>query len=266
MSEGTTLHKLLCAFRADFFGEYLYELAANHQPTPYIHCRLDSELLSVLKDALGIFYSVQEVTAHHWVVLGRNSHECRHLVITAVPNKLWIESACDFDVHMLAYNRASLYVRYPPHCESAFKQHPQGALAYLITRIQSRTFCLLPCCHSTSAEVISKAADLVRMGWVMDDALMPGNAPWKVMLLSAADVSATECAICNDDLKVGDVVITLKCSHTFHIDCANTKLSLNHLEHMTNRQHKSGIYAWLCTHQKSTCPMCRAQIGAHTRP
>ncbi len=48
---------------------------------------------------------------------------------------------------------------------------------------------------------------------------------------------ATECPVCLDDTKVGDMVVALLCKHLFHYDC---------------------IYPWL--KECCTCPVCRTPL------
>lgn len=52
----------------------------------------------------------------------------------------------------------------------------------------------------------------------------------------------TDCTICIDGMKVGEVVVTLPCSHLFHEEC---------------------VVLWLKQH--NTCPVCRAPIEQSAR-
>ncbi|TQV96609.1 hypothetical protein V2A60_003005 [Cordyceps javanica] len=52
----------------------------------------------------------------------------------------------------------------------------------------------------------------------------------------------TECSICIDGMKVGEVVVSLPCNHSFHEEC---------------------VVAWLKAH--NTCPVCRAPMEQNER-
>lgn len=59
-----------------------------------------------------------------------------------------------------------------------------------------------------------------------------------------SDDGNTDCTICIDGLKVGEVIVSLPCKHSFHEEC---------------------VVLWLKQH--NTCPVCRASIeqSAHNR-
>ena len=281
----TRLHTILCAFKADLFGECLFNHCGGLTigKSNVIECRVDPCLLSCLKDVLSIDYTVRTHTPpttptgkppkQHWFVTGRKADDdgatacCWHLIITTVGAGRWHTYGCDFDVYMLTYNKTSLYVRLS---YDAFDQHPEvqhkGQIAHMLTRIQQRRFCLLPT-GGLDPDTLIKAYKLVANGWTMDDMLMPGCS-WLVTEIKPTaqpqqshprnpNLTAQECAICKEDFQAGDIVIQLTCSHVFHVHCQGSQDN-KHSCSQSCLGHTTGLHAWVHTHKKTTCPMCRA--------
>jgi hypothetical protein len=203
-------------------------------------------MLPCMKDVLSIDYTVHIIKRspikQHWFVRARLdvAGVTWHLIIASVGASRWHAYGCSFDVYMLAYNKTTMYVRL------GYK----GQLAHLLSRIQQRRFCLLPTdTDQLDPDTLHKAHSLVSRGWTMDDMMMPGCS-WLVYTIKSTDTTS-ECAICKEDFKPGDIAIKLPCSHVFHVHCTPDDAP---------QGNTTGLYAWVHLHKKNTCPMCRAPL------
>jgi hypothetical protein len=241
--KATQLKATLLAFNADIYGEHMWsEIAVgdDEPPPTHVECRVDPWLIPVLKNVLAINERVIEVSVRRphytWDVGGKVLS-----ILGKSIKELDGTATCHLDVMLLAMSRSSLYIRL---AYDAFEQHPEvkarGQITHLMDRIKAKRFCLLPGALE-SGEAMNRAFDLVNKGWVMDNMIVPSS--WIIQ----QQEQLGQCAICRDDVKQDEIVITLHCGHSFHVYCPGSQ--------------GSGIYSWFQEHGKRTCPMCRSVIA-----
>lgn len=68
------------------------------------------------------------------------------------------------------------------------------------------------------------------------------------------------CCVCQDTIAEGDLIVKLKCSHTFHRGAQYRLTKEDMTENSTPSSECQGIEEWLKS--SGTCPICRQQVTA----
>lgn len=258
------------AFNGDIYGNILTLnehdiLDASNLMT--VHCRIDLFLFSVFVQVLNLHFDVQSFPLVFSELMGINKQYIIKLktnpdikVILDVcfqPSIEWSKLPCDFDVHLLAENATSIFLRANYICLDKYVDK----IGFVKKRIDQRTFTILDAsmCRTTEKVklLIDRSQNMVQRGWIMDDCLY-GDAIWNVnqwltyqMRPHACRVfhdkkalnlltSFNECPLCNEHFNACDIVINTKCNHNFH--WCNSRCR--------------GLSEWLKRGNLS-CPVCR---------
>lgn len=237
-----------------------------------IECRLESMcvpmLVNLLRTVIQPFGSKTCVSSTSvnqnqiCVLVSSKDSSDALLIIRVTPAKrlTWSQDCSFFDIELLAMSSYSIYTRmdYPELHNIPCK------IGWLLSRVIKKNFCVLDLDHDNNnpkqiAALMCRAMKMVSDGWLMDDALN-GRKSWVVSQFkdissvrinqspidSELCVSQTECAICKDDFEDDDMVVNLRCNHTFHVRCKEGCCG--------------GMESWLIEHEKGTCPMCRREV------
>jgi hypothetical protein len=265
-----SLKQTIKAFNGDVYGSILTidndEIEVATQP-PIMHCRIDLYLCNVFVQILNLHYNVQSSHLHINELFGVNKQfiiTYQNDTVTKVVLDVcfqttheWSKLHCDFDVHLLAENTSSLFLRTNYLCLDKFVDK----IGFIQKRIQQKQFTLLDTTFYKTIDklkmLIDKTHSMVQRGWVMDDTFY-GDDLWNINRWITYQmrpqvcrvhhdkkkldmlVCMNECPLCNEQFHDGDIVINTKCNHNFHWCNSRCK----------------GLSEWLRRGHVS-CPVCR---------
>ncbi len=232
-----------------------------------MHCRIDVYLFSVFMQVLNLNFDVEsfpiQFNEHmginkQFVVKPKHSTDAKVILEVCYQSSLeWAKLPCDFDVHLLAENASSVFLKSNYICLDKFVDK----IGHIRRRISSRKFTLLDSTACRTVEklrlLIDRAQGMIQRGWIMDD-LLYGDQTWNINLWLTYHIrpqacrvfhdkkkldlltSLDECPLCNEVFKSCDIVINTRCNHNFHW-CNN---------------RCRGLSEWLKRGNVS-CPVCR---------
>jgi hypothetical protein len=260
------------AFHADIYGPHVRDLYAEKDPgnKTSLDVRIDEHLFSYFLGVLGVFYNVTVRILHTTGVsigmrpkgageteqdIDMNITWCNALRWNSVPTEL-------IDVNLLVSNGTAIFVR--PDAVLSFTAM-SNKIDHVMKRVRSHRFGLmrLPTFPPTSVlKTLNKCHDLVRAGWVMDDAYIGKSSAvintWKSFSTQSVRnaltpqekesmVSQDQCSLCHDAFQDDDIVLNTCCNHNFHWVC--------HSDDRATRM--SGISSWFHLKRDFACPFCR---------
>lgn len=262
------------ALGGDLFGETMFkELRCSPNVSRgqvILQCRLDPPMIPVLVNLVrsvaapfgrGTRVSPPTTTQGKSVlnITAPYSPEEPPIVIEITPLRraIWNQEGVRFDVHLLAMSNFSVFCRmdYPE------LEHISCKVGWLLNRVHQKRFALLDndgMSPKKLAGVMAQASSMIEDGWHMDDMIHGKNA-WVVSKWQdtkdtrvkepegAVDPHHDECAICKEDFEPNDIVVNLRCNHSFHVRC---------------KQACGGMEQWLLTQETDSCPMCRAAVAS----
>jgi hypothetical protein len=237
-----------------------------------MHCRIDVYLFSVFMQVLNLNFDVETfpiqfneyigLTKQFVVKPKNNAYTNEHapkviLEVCYQATPEWSKLPCDFDVHLLAENASSVFLRSNYTCLDKFVDK----IGHIQRRISLRKFTLLDATACKTVEklrvLIDRAQGMIQRGWMMDD-LLYGDQAWNINLWLSYQMrpkacrvfhdkkkldsllSLDECPLCNEHFKECDIVINTRCNHNFH---------------WCNNRCK-GLSEWL-KRGNISCPVCR---------
>jgi hypothetical protein len=258
------------AFNGDVYGNILtldQRDLMNSSQTLVIHCRVDIYLFGVFIQVLNLHFDVESFPMVFNEFMGIN----KQYIITpkGKPDKKimldvcfqaaieWSKIPCDLDVHLLAENASSVFLRSNYICLDKFVDK----IGFVKKRIEQKKFTLLDAslCRTTEKLrlLVDRSESMIQRGWVMDDILY-GEAIWNINMWLTYKIrphacrvfhnkkklemltSLNECPLCNEEFTTCDIVINTKCNHNFH---------------WCNNRCK-GLSEWL-KRGNISCPVCR---------
>lgn len=175
----------------------------------------------------------------------------------------WMHYPTDFDVNLLVENSNSIHVR--PNLSHSLL-YITNRVNVLLERCKNKRFALVDRPRHGFHDVlvnISRAENLVRRGWQMDDSYIFNLSyilsEWKFLRDFTATVRTgyseelrttlreqNQCSICHEHFKDSDVIFNSCCNHNFHFHCTPDSPT-----------QKGGIYHWFVQKQEYSCPCCR---------
>lgn len=201
------------------------------------------------------------------------------LYMTISPRRDWCLNGCDFDIYLLAMDTQRMYVRAGAQARlpSYSRLACTDPFMYLMHRMMTRTFTLIDGGRTllNNQRAMSRAHQLVKEGWIMDDAVLGWNG-WLFTTFRDLHVNRRvpkaalndTCPLCLEAFAPDDVIVNLCCGHTFHYTCSPSP---------AQSEEGRGLKAWLNGVQQNvshsedplmtdspsghnTCPYCRAII------
>jgi hypothetical protein len=277
-----TLKQNIKAFNGDVYGNILtfnesdYQVLAelsNQLPTPQLYtiqCRVDLYLFTVFVQVLNLNFDVQCSPMQFSETMGinkqyiispklsRNETKPRVVLDVCYQSTLeWTKFPCDFDIHLLAENSSSVFLKSNYMCLDRFVDK----IGHIKKRVEQRKFTVLDSTACRTSEklrmLIDRSQTLIRRGWLMDDMLY-GDEVWNINLWLTylmrpqacrifhdkkkrdVLVSLNECPVCNDKFQPEDIVINSRCNHNFH----------------WRNSRCGGLSEWL-KRGNISCPICR---------
>lgn len=272
--------RTILALGGDIYGDSLFQELCGHDDShklinnkdPFvIQCRLEPTLIhtfvSIIRTVALPFNENTKVTLNHdnpnvaYVHITDSQQQYNSVIVevTNIKRINWNQHSAFFDIHLLAMSSYSVYCR----LDYSELEHMPCRISWLLKRLRDKKFCVLDN-EITSAKklatLMSKAVALVKLGWTMDDIIHHSNT-WVVayhkditnvrckmnqdLNLKNMCISQHECPICKEEFQSHDIVVNLRCNHTFHVRC---------------KHGEGGVDAWLGLQEKNTCPMCRRHI------
>lgn len=259
------------AFHADIYGPHVRDLHAEKDPgnNKSLDVRIDEQLFIYFMGVLGVFYNVTVRILHTTGVsvgirpkgaaaeneIDMNVTWCNALRWGSVPTEL-------IDANLLVSNGTALFVR--PDAVLSFAAMP-NKIDHVMKRVRSHRFGLvrLPMFPPTSVlKALNKCHDLVRDGWVMDDAYIGKSSAiintWKSFTTQGIRtaytpqekevmVSQDQCSLCQETFQADDIVLNTCCNHNFHWVCQSDDRATR----------MSGISSWFHLKRDFACPFCR---------
>lgn len=239
------ISSILLAFRGDLSGEYILRTQILNETcitekSPRIECRLDPELVQYALNVLRLTCHVALVrvsspqTKEYRIVPkcpSQRDNSCV-LSVTAMCRQAWLAVPVLLDVQLLTINATTWAVR-------SRSKHMQRLLPALVKQVRDRRFRVM----RYDKETMNCANIWVTKGWHM---LPERGGPWQICIPTPSDHHQQVCAICQSNTTTSYPIIQLSCYHAFHVRCPDS--------------YAAGLYEWIHTHGKDTCPLCRAPL------
>lgn len=265
-----SLKQNIKAFNGDIYGNILTfdeRDVINSPQTLIVHCRVDLYLFSVFIQVLNLHFDVASFPIvfnefmginKQYVVNPKGKRDVQVVLDVCFQTTMeWSRLPCDFDVHLLAENASSVFLKSNYICLDKFVDK----IGFVKKRIAQKKFTLLDASLARTTEklrlLVDRSETMIQRGWVMDD-LLYGDAIWNInmwitycMRPNACRVfhdkkkvemltSLNECPLCNEQFATCDIVINTKCNHNFH---------------WCNNRCK-GLSEWV-KRGNISCPVCR---------
>lgn len=261
------------AFNGDIYGNILThdENEIENTRTLTVHCRLDLYLYSVFVQLLNLHFDMHTFPSvsnelmfqKQYIVKLKDSINSTSpstqviLDVCFITPIEWARLPCDLDVHLLAENSTSVFLRTNYTCLDKFVDK----IGHVKKRIETKKFTLLDASICRTVEkmimLVDKSQSMIERGWIMDDCLF-GDTIWNINKWITYEMrpqtcrvfhdkkklctlqSLNECPLCNEQFNSCDIVINTKCNHNFH--WCNSKCK--------------GLKEWV-KRGNISCPVCR---------
>lgn len=263
------------AFHGDIFGAYVRDLyAQKHFGDKTLEARIDEHAFSYFIGVMGIFYEVTIRILHASGVLiglrprdGGDEAEEVDMNVTWCSPLRWSTVSPEFiDVNLLVSNGTAIFVR--PDAALSFTSMT-NKIDRILSRVRANRFAMyrLPVFPASNVlKTLGKCHDLVKNGWVMDDAYVKKNTAvintWQTFKDSIDEVRAAfneherealvsqdQCSLCHETFQDGDMVLNTCCNHNFHWVCNG--------DDRDRATRMSGVSSWFQMKRDFACPFCR---------
>lgn len=249
-------------FDGDIWGDYIFSDSIENIND--IYCRIDKNLIHIFMRVLSEKYYIipkfiSEFTEENYYLLTNvdnlEEYKSINLYIKTIKKTELSEMVPDFDINSISENNECQWIR--KNIPSI--QYHGDKYTFIKNRIKEKKFCTI---HNFNLiKNIENAIILIKKKWIMDDYFFKNNtwivSYWfnfivltKIIRTASNDHDRVgqnnECIICQTKFLPNDIIINLKCFHTFHWKCYN----------FTN----GGLYEWIKIQSKKNCPTCRRSL------